>query len=331
MIAYKYRGGYNFDRDLDSIAGDYFYAASLDKLNDPFEATYSTAPLEEFMNEVEVFLGENEGMAHVKSSLEGIVNQAAQVGIFSLAARFDDMKLWAHYGASHTGFCVGYDVKMLEKFNSDVRYTHYLIKVKYSENPEKLTFDDVSRNATPFMQKMLGTKHLEWAHEDETRIITDKEGRMPHDFRAIKSIYFGLKMPQEQVDEVMRRMQGRGIAYYQMERSPVAYSLKAVPVADPFVAAQRYLYHVVPVGENAVDTYAEGKEKEELLPYLHKAVEVQRRDPYCTKVEFAERCSDKERLGQIFVSYQYNTSWYNRYLTKGEINSLYAQITDPEA
>ena len=328
MIAYKYRGGYNFDRDLESIAGDYFYAASLDKLNDPFEATYSTAPIDEFMRAVEVLLGEDEGMAPVKSSLQGVINQVAQAGIFSLAERFDDMKLWAHYGASHTGFCVGYDVGRLEKFNGLIHYTHYLVQVKYSENPGSLTFDDLSRGVTYVMQKMLGTKHLEWAHEAETRIITDKEGRMPHDFRAIKSIHFGLKMPQEQIDAVVERMQGRGITYFKMERSPTAYSLKAVPLADPFTRAPRYLYHIVLVGEGAFDTYAEGQEKQELLPYLQKAVEIQRRDPYCTKVEFAERCSDRDRPSQIFVHYQYNSQWYNRYFTKVEIDSLYSQITD---
>jgi hypothetical protein len=332
MIAYKYRGGYTFNRDLDSIAGDYFFAAGLDKLNDPFEATYSIAPIEGFIEFVESLVGPEASLAKVKESLQQALASIANAGVFSLAARSDDLKLWSHYASNHTGFCVGYEVEKLEKFNSDAHYSNYKIQIEYSETPATLGLNDViGRNIAAFLQKTIGTKHPEWAHEAETRIITNAAGPMPHDFRAIKTIHFGLHMPQEQMEAVMERMQGRGIAYYKMHRSTAAYGLKSEPIADAFAGAPRYLYQVGPTGENPFDTYAEGAEKEELLPYLYKAVEVQRRDPYCSEVQYAERCLGQDRTGQIYVHYRYNDSYYNRYFTRDEIVALYAQITDLRA
>jgi hypothetical protein len=329
MIAYKYRGGNNFKRDLDSIAGDYFYAASLDTLNDPFEATYSIEPIEKLVELMKLVIGQEAGLANLKDSLHQMLSSLAKAGIFSLAARPDDRKLWAHYGSNYTGFCVGYEVEMLEKFNSHARHSNYLIRVKYDKQPAALDILDVMKpNLLTFLQKVIGTKHPEWEHEAETRIITDKVGKIPHDFRAIKSIHFGLHMPSDQIEEVMERMQGRGITYYKMQRSPSAYEFSAVSLVDPFIKAPRYLYQLAPVDDGALETYAQGNEKLELLPYLHKAVEVQRRDPYCTKVSCAERCSSKDRIGQIYVNYLYGEQFYNRYFTRDEIEELYAQITD---
>ena len=329
MIAYKYRGGSNFARDLDSIAGDSFYAASLATLNDPFEATYSVVPMEKLLNLMERFIGKDPSLTGMKVSLQEVLHNVDRAGIFSLAARPDDLKLWAHYGSNYTGFCVGYDVAMLEKFNGYTHYSHYLVRVKYSKKPAALSLTDVGKsNLHDFLQKVLGTKHPEWQHEGETRIITDATGLMPHDFRAIKSIHFGLNMPLQQMEEVMLRMQGRGITYYKMERSLTTYGLKVVSVTDPFVAAPHYLYHVASVTDYALDTCEEGEEKNALLPYLHKAIEIQRRDPYCSEVCYADRCTDKTRAGQVYVNYFYGIQYYNRYFTKDEIEILYSSITD---
>ena len=331
MIAYKYRGGQTFIRDLNSIANDCFYAAELDKLNDPFEATYSVEPIENFIEVVGRVAGKEPGLSEVRKSLKEVLGKITKAGIFSLAARPDDLKLWPHYASNHTGFCVGYEVEKLERFNGDAHHSHHKIQVDYSEQPATLDFSDVmGRNISAFLQKTIGTKHPEWAHEAETRIITDRAGPTPHDFRAITSIHFGLHMPQEQMEAVMQRMQGRGIAYYKMQRNAAAYGLMAEPMADVFAGAPRYRYRVGPVAENPFDTFAEGLEKEEVLPNLQKAIEVQRRDPYCSAVEYAERCIGQDRMNQIYVHYRYNNSYSNRYFSRDEIMALYAHITDLE-
>jgi hypothetical protein len=40
--------------------------------------------------------------------------QDDRYGVFSLSARWDSILMWGHYSASHTGFCVGFDEKMLQ-------------------------------------------------------------------------------------------------------------------------------------------------------------------------------------------------------------------------
>lgn len=331
MIAYKYRGGSNpdiFNRDLDSISGDYFYAASLAKLNDPFEATYIYEPIEKFIKVAELLHGKTEDTESLRAQLQETLGRVNRAGIFSLAKNFDDTKLWAHYADRHTGFCVGYDIEQLEKHNGDAFREGYIIKVKYSRTPPTIDFKNFSGGINGFLQRVLGIKHPDWAHEAETRIITDNEGGMAHDFRAIKTIHFGLNMPQEQIDTVMQRMQGRQIAYYKMQKNPATYSLTALPIADIFSDAPRYLDNIAPVTDYALATDPGDEERIELLPYLQKAVEIQRKEPYCSEVDYVGASLDKAKAGQIWVNYRYKGNYFNRHFTKAQIEELYAQIAD---
>ena len=52
------------------------------------------------------------------------------------------------------------------------------------------------------------------------RIITENQGINSYDYRAVKAIYFGLKTPNEEIEQVMKTLQGRKIKYFQMYLKP---------------------------------------------------------------------------------------------------------------
>jgi len=105
---------------------------------------------------------------------ETIYNQFGSIiGILSLTEKQDNMLMWAHYAASHEGFIIGFDSThpYFHRKRSDFDEFGYLRKVVYRDNcnePLKpmidLTADDT------FL-----TKDLEWAYEEEWRVLLPLE------------------------------------------------------------------------------------------------------------------------------------------------------------
>ncbi len=338
-MVYKYRGG-AFDRDLAALEQDYFWAANIESLNDPCEAISDRAGLEnEFGLLFKIFGVSND--SETRESFKGLLNQVdtmidstVKLGVLSLSKSYDHHLLWAHYAASHKGFCVGYDISVLQKqLNSFGK--HFSIDVKYSDAPAKIQMDDLmaisKKGGNEFLQKIIGTKPAIWNYENESRLITDNFGKQHYDYRAVKSIYFGLKMPDDEKQLLMDRLKGRGISYYQMMRNSNSYELFANPVPDLFETANPYLYSVAPIQDDAIPSdELKGKWKK-YAHYLNKAVEIQRRDPYCIEVCYTAFSvyDSKPNNPAIYVNYKFAAEGYmNRTFSTNEIDKLFPLIND---
>lgn len=139
-------------------------------------------------------------------------------GVFSLSCNPLNELIWAHYGGSHRGFCVGYDLEKLVDFEPNL---HYRLDVQYSDLAPSFQSDHLIGAATPTatLQKILGMKSAPWQYEQEVRIITTPPGHHEHDYRAVKKIYFGLRCPDSTRLAVMEVLAGRSVAYKQIESS----------------------------------------------------------------------------------------------------------------
>lgn len=136
--------------------------------------------------------------------------------------------LWAHYGNSHKGFCIEYDLDILLE-----DYKHYF-SVTYSEKPADIGITDVSNKTRLFkvFKKIVGHKSSRWKYEQEIRILTDKFGVNQYKYCALKSVYFGLRMELNEQDKIMNRLKGRGVKYYKIEQIPKTYNFEAKPIED---------------------------------------------------------------------------------------------------
>lgn len=244
MLIYKYRGGDDtvFKRDVAAIVDNFFWAASAKDLNDPCETFVDFAGL---VSQIEHFMKssgrENNPEARaayrtlVLPSIEWLIENKNRVGIFSLSKIYTDELMWAHYANCHTGFCIEYDSEMLLKYKSEKRM---MIHMHYSDHPPSVTLEDMllylnlpKQNAQKFFcEKVLGTKSKRWSYENETRILTNP-GPQYHDYRAIKAIYFGLRMPEEKKSILMSRLDGRGIIYNEMYLEEGTYQFNRKQVA----------------------------------------------------------------------------------------------------
>ena len=196
-----------------------------------------------------------------------------------------------------------------------------------------MTIDYLSKlteNST-FIQKLIGIKSKKWDYEEEIRIVTSKSGKQFYDFRAVKAIYFGLRMDEAKQHEIMKKLKGRGIKYFQIELESDSYKLKAKEIKDHFQTDTKYLYSIAPIAELAFDPNSLNEKWKSFAPYLQKVAEIVRRDSYCNELLLVDIGADKSKPNEPIFFGQFERTKYrfeNQYFTVEEVDELYAQIED---
>jgi Protein of unknown function (DUF2971) len=333
----KYRGGVKsiFDRDLNSLEQDWFWAPTREKLNDPCEGMVSPETLLTQLELIVKIFGAADlkvqsSFEKLKMALNDMLNHKDTSGVYSLSQNPTDELLWAHYAYSHYGFCIEYDLETLLRFGrNDFKY----FNVVYDEHPPQLTIDDLSnlQEGSAFIQKLIGVKSKKWVYEQEIRIVTSKSGKQHYDYRSIKAIHFGLRMEDGQKEEIMRRMQGRGIKYYQTQLESNSYKLVSVPVEDLYQTDEKYLYSIAPIAKLAVDPKSLNAKWKKFASYLPKVAEIVRRDPYCHEVLLVDISESKSEPNNPIFFGQFEREknrFENQYFTTEEIDKKYSQIKD---
>lgn len=231
---FKYRFGdeKTFKRDLDDLEMNRFYLPSYDCLNDPCE----TIVLSDLFHKQADSLARVTGkpIDFLKKAMQEVIEKKNNLGIYSLSKSYKHELLWAHYANSHYGFCIEYDLDiLLNSYKNDSEI--YSFPVIYSLSPPQIALNDSQdKNVKNIIKKIAGTKSTKWSYEEEQRIITDQFGHRNYYYQALKSIYFGLRMPDERKQEMMSRLKGRGIDFFQMTLQPKSYNLVANQIEDLF-------------------------------------------------------------------------------------------------
>lgn len=330
MRVFKYRGGDSdiFERDLNSLVSDTFWAPTRETLNDPCEGFILSETIHSQIESMaKIFEPFTNGLERSKSqvieSIRTLLEHRDKLGIFSLSRNHNDELLWAHYANSHYGFCIEFD---LERLTSSSGNDWFQFPVTYGDAPPKLTIRDVTSKdrENSFIEKMVGYKSERWRYENEMRIICQHPGSQPYDYRSVKAIYFGLRMEQEQKQRIFEAMQGREISYFQMELKDNSYVLAQRPVEDPYTDAPKYKERMAPVQSYAIDpSYL----KDQWKPYAYlmpHVAELARRHPYAESVELVEVSAEKSKNDEPVFFAQ---------IKKGEFQfaNLYYSISEIES
>ena len=244
-VGYKYRGGDDkvFERDLESLENNYFWAPSGLELNDPCETLVSVEMLRRQIDGLTKLFAQNKtSIEHLYSALDSLMDMRSKVGIYSLSTSFEHELLWAHYANSHKGFCIQYDIGLL--VNQNIYQDLHIFPVNYKEELPSISIEDISKEKDDFIRKIFGTKSKLWAYENEIRIITDKFGENDYDYSAVTAVYFGYRMLDQHKEKMMNHLQGRGIKYFQMYLEDNSYKFRERPVEDIHENAQPYLCQI---------------------------------------------------------------------------------------
>jgi len=110
----------------------------------------------------------------VRSFLEAI---NAEFGVLCLTEKRNNLLMWAHYSASHSGFVVEFDEKhqFFDRREKPEELGRYLKKVRYTEvRPQTVLFEknlkqDNNRNV--WADTFFFSKSAHWAYEEEWRMV----------------------------------------------------------------------------------------------------------------------------------------------------------------
>lgn len=337
-LAYKYRSGdpSTLLRDLQSLAHATFYAADRHTLNDPFEGRFDRASLDAQFSALNAIVSGAAptvavSLNDVSRAADDVLSFVDKSGVFSLSYNPLQELIWAHYGGSHHGFCIGYDAQKLVDFEPNA---HHVLDVQYSNAMPTVAATDLISADSPVnvLRKMLGVKSKPWAYEEEVRVITPTPGIHEHDYRAVKVIYFGLRCPESTMMAVMETLAGRGVTYQQAVSPQSSYALKSVTVPDRYASAPRYMANCAPINDGAISPDYLKPEQKQYAAYLNKAAEIVRREPYCKEIQLVDFSGSKSTPSKpvIFVQYlRAQNKWVNHNLTLPEIDKQYAALGLP--
>ncbi|HEX9827651.1 MAG TPA: DUF2971 domain-containing protein, partial [Flavobacteriaceae bacterium] len=204
-----------------------FWASYFEDLNDPNEGLVTKINLKKQLGCLTFLMSNNskESLKNLNSVLDETISFREKLGVYCLSKTFKDELMWAHYGNSHKGFCIEYDLNvLLENYNNSFLVT-------YNKKPIDLSLTDISNSKTIF-EKIIGNKSIRWKYEQEIRILTDWFGKNHYNYRALKSIYFGLNMDIKLQTLIMNRLKGRGVKYFKIELIPNSYKFDAKQIDD---------------------------------------------------------------------------------------------------
>ncbi|NJB72037.1 hypothetical protein GGR42_002528 [Saonia flava] len=246
MLVYKYRGGSDkiLERDIESLEQNSFWSSSIDKLNDPWETIVKSDKFNTQSKSIGFFLNSKRknALAKVEGALMNLLKTLKKAGIYSLAGNYLDEILWAHYGNGHKGFCIEYELNdLLSNYSGSKLFS---FPVKYSKKPPEINFADIPGNNESLIEKLASYKSLRWNYEEEYRVVTNFSGKYYYDYKALKAIYFGLRMEDKFKDSIMKKLKGRGVKYYQIVQVDKSYKLKKESVTDPYLDEPKYLTQI---------------------------------------------------------------------------------------
>lgn len=151
------------------------------------------------------------------------------IGVLSLARKFNCPLMWSHYADQHKGFCIGYDVSehdSAEIYSVDYKGKRFI----RTQQVHDMLFgsSDNLRNAAKkeIDRVILLSKAPSWKYESEYRVINN-QGLQDSQFR-LSDITFGLRFKESAKFSVMRALQSRlgDIDFYEISLSNNSFKLK---------------------------------------------------------------------------------------------------------
>ena len=141
----------------------------------------------------------------------------------------EEILMWAHYASGHSGICVEFSDIVESNTNfgeiikpKPIKYESnkdYIIKnLQFSvgfnltnndiDLPQSIVVKDIKKLYDTKYQYIFNTKLDAWIDENEHRITILKSDlpkqKLKYDFSCLKSIIFGVRTPQDKIDEIIK-------------------------------------------------------------------------------------------------------------------------------
>ena len=227
LVNFKYRSG---SSALRSLSDGTLYFARPDELNDSLEAKFATADPTSYQRTLAQTLTElaTEKKEPTKYVPEEDISRLVQeedatfaancqrVGICSGTERPDNQSLWAYYCNDSRGFCFQFEWPhdLVRKYSLRPTFVHYTAEPRIHDRFEDMraelvetgkkhpewSVDQIHQHSyskeffakwiARSMGRAVSTKHSDWAHEAELRMLSPVAGPLPILKKILKCVYF---------------------------------------------------------------------------------------------------------------------------------------------
>lgn len=187
---YKFRSPNSPSFTIDIIKENRLYCADWRNLNDPMEGTYDA-----------LVLGPN---AHRRTKIEEIYENKIGTRVCSLSRTYKHHPMWAYYAGDYSGLAIEIDLP-----ESQVRSIDYASGYRI----QNWSNDD---NAYSIAQRILTTKHSDWSHEKEVRILYNEGEFFPLPRGAIQRIILGSRSNEIFANQVRNAADMAGITVLEL-------------------------------------------------------------------------------------------------------------------
>lgn len=250
-LLYKFRSGRNvfdkddkeiFYRDIDALAENKIWLPYPEDLNDPAEGIVNDDYFQNLLTAFDQVFNEHESIDNVRKQYEHFTDHLKSIGVYSLSKEINNELMWAYYANGHNGYAIIIDSDAFIKSYDEVPYgSVFRLDVKYVDKVpvvDPFKFHEPINNS---IELFIGRKSKVWKHEKETRFIFNHGRRLLEiDYRIIKGIVFGYKMPEEDRRYIMEKMAGRNLSYYEMKLNRNTYLFHKEMVEDQYQDAPQY-------------------------------------------------------------------------------------------
>lgn len=251
-ILYKYRTISN--QHLDILLKRQIFFSTADKFNDPFDCfipirfdLLSEAEFDEMSISIICKysnLSRSEATLHYFHIVKGDLKfrqysdrdkmrdwqldaLRQKVTVFCLSEENDNILLWSHYSANHTGICFGLDRDFIY-YNTGASVG----RVEYVD--DYLTLKPTPVDEPTHIFQVL-TKAKKWEYEKEYRFVYwDSKSVFDIESKAILEIVFGCCTPKNEIDKIVELVKSdpslSHVKFFQAQKIPYTFKISVSPL-----------------------------------------------------------------------------------------------------
>lgn len=144
-------------------------------------------------------------------------------GILSLSDCPDSILMWSYYALSHSGFVLGFDVKV------DPRFFASLLQVRYVQNYPAFSY---LKEPDKIVTHAMASKSECWKHEREYRVVKPKPGLYRFDKKCLSQVIIGYRTNDADRRALINYLNAYGYGHVRLKRAVTSDCSYALRIED---------------------------------------------------------------------------------------------------
>ena len=167
--------------------------------------------------------------ADIDTTAKEFLDSNRNMGILSLSEQPLSILMWSHYGANHTGVCIGFERNSTNDLGDDDACS----PVCYSDFYPKPRFSQLFAADGTLTHDLFYIKAREWAYEKEWRLMTEKGNATVKCPGEISRVILSCRADAKTEADFLNECRNQKIPLYRAMQVPGAFMLELRPLFTP--------------------------------------------------------------------------------------------------